>query len=179
MSTQPPSDDTHAKGVPQYHLAPCTRRGFTPQKTRNEPKKTTPDAIGPLLYLTPVFQPGILPQLKKCETNPISAHQVSRQPRFLRNEPNLALAPHYSPFTARHSLFYENEPNFHIPSVPPPPNYAKRTQFPNANRQKMRNEPNPNLPRCPKGSPDASGNPISGVTDKIWNIRRGGLRTND
>ena len=55
MSTKPPSDRTHAKGVPQYHLAPCTRRGFTPQL---------------------------------CKTNPIPTRLMSRQYRFLRNEPN-------------------------------------------------------------------------------------------
>ncbi len=60
MSDQPQSDRTRAKGVPQYHLAPCTRRGFTP---------------------------------KNNETNPIFTYQVSRPPRFLRNEPNLPPQP--------------------------------------------------------------------------------------
>ncbi len=59
--------------------------------------------------------------------------------------------------------FPRNEPNFRIPGVPPPPNHAKRTQSPNADRQKIRNEPNlphrhppidPNMRNEPNFRPD-------------------------
>ncbi|MCD6392124.1 MAG: hypothetical protein J7M40_01315, partial [Planctomycetes bacterium] len=54
---------------------------------------------------------------------------------------NLGLAPHYSPFTAHHSLLYENEPNLHR-SGP-------------VEDQKTRNEPNPN----PAYDPNAQNKP--------------------
>ena len=73
MPKKPPLDRARTKGVhplinPHFH---CRMHPADP-KMRNEPNLSPPS-----------------PEL--CETNPIPAYQVSRQPRFLRNEPNSPL----------------------------------------------------------------------------------------
>ncbi len=141
----PSIDRTPAEGVPQYHLAPCTRRGFKPnlhrdgpvedQKTQNEPNPTRQTT-------------------RKRKTNPIRACHAGRrsvparretqfhpaqQPK-IQNEPNFH--PGHDPKNAKrtqsvgpppsgrpnHPELYENEPNFRPQQT--------------CGRPKKRNEPN-------------------------------------
>ena len=67
----------------------------------------------------------------------------------MRNEPNLSPANSQKPKAKSQQPNMRNEPNSRTPSVPPPPIYAKRTQFPpgqhpKAKSQKLllQNEPN-------------------------------------
>ncbi len=109
------------------------------QNIRNEPKKTTPDAIGLQLYLTPAFQPGI-PQPPKCAKRtqfhpppsvpppPISAKRTQFPPP-LSSRASGCGAKRSGPKSRdlfnqhRRRRFRTNDPRPH-------PHYAKRTQFP-------------------------------------------------
>ena len=81
----------------QSHPRPTT------QIRETNPIKTTPDAIGPPLYLTPT-EVGDTPTTQTRETNPICPIAAITTHQKLRNEPNSPPGPR--------------------------PKYAKRTQFP-------------------------------------------------
>ncbi len=111
MNHPNPSDRTHAKGVPQYHLAPCTRRGFTPKKRETNPKSNARRRRAST-YITPRFHrrgtppdPDQSPAPQKCKTNPIPPRPTTKKrktnpicrsaairppkpPRIMQNEPN-------------------------------------------------------------------------------------------
>jgi hypothetical protein len=86
------------------------------------PTKKESQAAG----LPPMINLGLsaedAPHTQKCETNPISTYQVSRQPRFLRNEPNL------TPRRTCGGKKNETNPIYPTPTIRRPKN-AKRTQF--------------------------------------------------
>ncbi len=148
---------------------------------RNEPIKTTPDAIGPPLYLT-LTEVGDWPTTQIRETNPIYPHGHPTKSPNTRNEPNLPHdhpAPHqkcetnpiYRP--AGVSLAFPPRITRNKPNLPPrwrlagfpTPYYAKQTQFaaPRPKYAKQTQFPllaTPILPCWPKVSPDSSGNPI-------------------
>ena len=152
MPNQPPSDRTPAAfRRPELAEGPSPEfwiltSGFSP-KMRNEPKKTTPDAIGLHLYLTPVFQPGIPPA--PLFTIHRSLFTISRNepnfnprpPRIMRNKPNLPQAhnpnarnkPNLPQANSQkpRAKIYETNP-ISAPSCLMPlascPNYTKRTQ---------------------------------------------------
>ena len=123
MPNKPPSDRTRAAGVPPTHLTPGTV-GAPSDHPKNT--KRTQSAT---------------PTTKKCETNPIPP---GKQP--IANSQKLL-------FTKRTQFTHtatcptpkkRNEPNFSLPSIPPPPIYAKRTQSqPRRTCGGQKNETNP------------------------------------
>ena len=128
---------------------------------RNEKKNHRPPQAG-LLYLTPVFQPGIPLQPPICETNPIPTRpKCETNPIY-----STALVPLAS-CRLFHPLLWETNPIYpppcHLASFPTP-HSAKRTQLSRprpqippyrestnyqlrTTNQKMRNKPN--LPHHP------------------------------
>ncbi len=123
----------HAEGVPQYHLASCTRRGFKPSRTKK--CKTNPIA-------TPAWHPerraaeqsaaaqsrgtcqNTIAEVDSNQTNPVRCHFHETNPIYTPRAPfprtELNLVPLVTPFQ-------QNEPNSSTPSVQPPPKNAKRT----------------------------------------------------
>ena len=119
MPIQPPSDRTRTKGghsSPEFWILTS---GFSPIM-QNEPNLRLPACPKPQIRETNPIPPATrLWKTKKCETNPIYAYPS------LANHPKM-----------------RNEPNSHIPTVPPPPISAKRTQSQDAPRPNAQNEPN-------------------------------------
>ena len=105
----------------------CRREFWILPKMRNEPNPNTANSQSPKArkYETnPIPAAADLWRTKKCETNPIYPYPSLAQDRNMRNEPNFA--PTYC--LVPRASFSQNEPNSHIPSIPPPHIYAKRTQ---------------------------------------------------
>ncbi len=97
MPNQPPSDQTHAAGGPQYHLAPCTRRGFKPilpdqyaKRTQSTPRRT---CGGPKIRNEPNLPlPQPAPQrknTKRTQFRPANRQKQTANHQKTRNEPNL------------------------------------------------------------------------------------------
>ncbi len=87
----------------------------TTQLCETNPIKTTPDAIGPPLYLT-LTEVGDRPTPKKHETNPIYTRPTTKNAKRTQFHPQRTCAgPKYAKRT-------QSPPG-------PRPNYAKRTQF--------------------------------------------------
>ena len=102
-----------------------------------------------------------LPKTQICETNPIPQGRPPKNTKRTQfPPPPPAQPPKNAKRTQSHpAQLCETNPIYRPASFTPPP-------F-------LRNEPNPKRPRAKK----CKTNPISGPTDKMWNIRRGGLRT--
>ncbi len=164
MPNQPPSDDTHAKGGPQYHLAPCTRRGFTPQKTRNEPNKDNARCD----RAAPVF-------------NPHGSGGYANDPK-MRNEPNspyrASLAPPPAPPKNAKRTQKDNarcnraapvfNPGLSAEASPHQPNHRPARQIydlPTTNCI-MRNKPNPRTAVLAEGQSRFIGEPNCSSTLK-------------
>ncbi len=101
-------------------------------KTPNKPNSSPPH--DQKCKTNPISSRG-MPQIRetnpiytrpKSETNPISAYPASRHPKNAKRT-QFTQANSQSP--KANSQKMQNEPNFSIPSVPPPPISAKRTQF--------------------------------------------------
>ena len=130
------------------YLTPVFQPGSS-QQPKNAKQTQSHKANSQKYETNPIPAAVDLWRTKKCETNPIPAHQGSRQPRisakrtqFPRTRypacielvespnPNFCetnpICPHAHPAPPQKM---QNEPNFRIPGVPPPPISTKRTQF--------------------------------------------------
>ncbi len=115
--------------------APCPT-----QKMRNKPNLPRGGPVEDQKYETNPISPR--PTTRLHETNPISARRIYETNPIPIETPNLR--------TTNHQLrtIMRNEPNSRIPSAPPPPISAKRTQFiipPTSHRHLFR-ETNPICP---------------------------------
>ncbi len=107
MLIQPPSDKTHAAGVPPLYLTPVFQPGSAhDQKTQNEPNSPSRRRLAGFPT----------PQTRK--TNPISPPSISTT---TKNAKRTQSAP----------ANMQNEPNSLLRPPNPRPKCAKRTQFPN------------------------------------------------
>ncbi len=113
MPNQPPSDRTRARGEPPSPDFWLLTSGFSPIM-QNEPKKTTPDAIGPPLYLT-LTEVGDTPTTQNHETNPISSRRHPQKcetnPISSRSLPKIRNEPNFRPDGPVEDQNTRNEPN--------------------------------------------------------------------
>ncbi len=92
--------------------------------------------------------PNYTKQTQFTDPRPKNAKQTQSQPsRILPRWPKVSPESSGNPISSRHAgrrsvPMHIGEPNSRIPSVPPPPVSAKRTQFHPGPRPKTRNEPN-------------------------------------
>ncbi len=101
-----------------------------------------------LLYLTPVFQPGIPPRHKNVKRTQFHPAKIRNEPNFIPLVP-LALCANYakrtqfasSPLSADPKI--RNEPNLPLPQPGPRSKYAKRTQFATPTIKKCETNPIP------------------------------------
>ncbi len=147
----PTQKESHAKRA-SISLTPRFHRRGTPaspdqlptaQKIETNPIYRTAPTLPTRPY--PNYAKQTQSQPRRTCGGPKKRNEPNLIPANLRNEPNLGLAPHYSPFTAHHSLFYENEPNSPPANSRNEPNFGPSAPLFTIHRSLFtisRNEPN-------------------------------------
>ena len=123
MPKKPPSDRTRAKGVstyitPRFHrrsTPPTPDQSPTTQICETNPIKTTPDAIGPPLYLTPT-EVGDMPtakNAKRTQFTPTTALPMAnrQKPKAAFHETN-PIYPYRHIFVERKKYLPDNTANY-------------------------------------------------------------------
>ena len=165
MSTKPPSDRMRVTDVPPTHLTPGTVGA--PRKTRNEPDLRTAGVLPafPHTHYAKRTQSTYAPRPKSTKRTQFHPQRTCGRPKNTKRTQFITLPPFPGTKNAKRTQSQPqrtcggpNEPNSHIPGVPPTPIAAKRTQswyrrHPPSQTvpQKMQNEPNPRwrAPRKP------------------------------